>query len=663
MASLDTLAGQVADLTARSKPDEGWSLSDFTADVSESILRHEEALDILEETRKAASRVTGFNEIYTRKDNQIANLESQVQRLLNAKETSLEIMEWWDANYRPIDDLRKNEQAKIDAEAAARRAKNSADSADTKARQAIQDIHAITSNSDSLISQFRSLAERAETAAEHAALTAAIKLRGQLADADRQVKAMEDLLAEAQRAIGNLSDTYKAELRKVAAPAEEILANTRDVLTEAQSWSRQFKSEVETKKQDMLQLVETNRTQILALKQQVDQSVENVEEKAIQAAETKLEEGNTILSNIQAAEQRVNNSISTINSNVDAKVAEIVAGAPQKYNTLLKLANIIETNGQVVSALETTVEGKMDYHSVSNNGDPNTLVKVNPNGDVLLYGDPISASAATRKSWVMEQIVQAIDGVRAGAVTSAKISDAVDTAKVSNRGKVLKVSTAGKILSEVTPSGNFDVVNKKYFDDNAVKYSEVAAGATASMIVRRNTEGKIKAADGADNDDVATWGQVLTRLNGKAESDHTHRTSDIIGFDAQLGIKITDLVDSEFIYETLNDSGRITDSVAYAPGKPNRLLALDSQGFLSLNRPPNERYHAANKEFVETTVSPINNSVTSLRSTVTTLQQKIATMENTISQLQQWQNGFNIANYIVEGNLNANDGKFHYQFE
>lgn len=104
-------------------PEDGWSLSDFEADVSEVIGDKRDLIDIVTQY----DDIERYGEVIAEQQGYLDSLADELRLIDQHSEWFAEIMEWWDQNYKIINDAQTSLDYKREADEAALEAKGHAE--------------------------------------------------------------------------------------------------------------------------------------------------------------------------------------------------------------------------------------------------------------------------------------------------------------------------------------------------------------------------------------------------------------------------------------------------------------------------------------------------------------------------------------------------------
>lgn len=641
MTSLENLVSRVAALEAGSKPEEGWSKTDLRADVSEAISNHEESLRVLEEVRKAAGKATGFQQIYEKKDEQIRRLETVISEFRSAQNGATEIMEWWDANYRPLDELRRNEQAKIDVQKLTERAEAAVQEAGRKAteakEEALREITRITRDSSGLIAQFEAITQRAESAANSAARDAAQGVKDSLANASQQVSAMERLKREAQTIVSTASETYLDFVRREVGSVEQIRRQIDEKVAEqsrdAESQREALAREIEAQKQG----IETIKKQVDASKKLVDDSVANVEQRAIDAATRKLEEGNSLLESMREISRSVDQRSQQLGEKINRKIGDLVDGAGEEFRTLGKIQTAIQSTNEEIRSVSEKADTKLPKTDVVDTPTASKVAKYDQNGQ-LKSSEPTADNSVTTKSFVASEIAKS-EAKLSQVIESKSIPPELTTTAYGEAAadKFLKVARDGLLKLNKDPVTGPDAVRKSWADATYIPATKIDGhNLRSGLIVVRGNAGNIA---------------VPQRTTGNGDAISLKQTKELIAEAKQEAITGAE-VTGEKVSRALQDYM----SSSLLPSKRDKLVRTDAHGKIHVGYDATADDDVVRKKYLDTRLQTVSESVSSVSSKANSLEQKITNLEQRVNNL-------NIDAFMVRGNLTANDNKLHFEYE
>jgi len=224
-----SLEKRVEALEAAARPDEGWSLSDFRADVSEVIGDKRDLIRALERIGSISEQKVLLDQVIKAQSQEVDRLIQDAQRRDEASRAFTSIMDWWDQNYRIIVDAKESLALNKQIVDAANNATTSIDASARSARQASENFERATAQ------KMRDFGNTFEAAKRDLANTATTASRN-LADSEKKVAAAveaakkaatEAAAAEIRKTDGNLAEMKRIQDRVNAAvnAAAQTLTN------------------------------------------------------------------------------------------------------------------------------------------------------------------------------------------------------------------------------------------------------------------------------------------------------------------------------------------------------------------------------------------------------------------------------------------------------
>lgn len=224
-----SLEKRVEALEAAARPDEGWSLSDFRADVSEVIGDKRDLIKALERIGSVSEQKVLLDQVIKAQSQEVDRLIQDAQRRDEASRAFTSIMDWWDQNYRIIVDAKESLALNKQIVDAANNATTSIDASARSARQASENFERATAQ------KMRDFGNTFEAAKRDLANTATTASRN-LADSEKKVAAAveaakkaatEAAAAEIRKTDGNLAEMKRIQDRVNAAvnAAAQTLTN------------------------------------------------------------------------------------------------------------------------------------------------------------------------------------------------------------------------------------------------------------------------------------------------------------------------------------------------------------------------------------------------------------------------------------------------------
>ena len=224
-----SLEKRVEALEAAARPDEGWSLSDFRADVSEVIGDKRDLIKALERIGSISEQKVLLDQVIKAQSQEVDRLIQDAQRRDEASRAFTSIMDWWDQNYRIIVDAKESLALNKQIVDAANNATNSIDASARSARQASENFERATAQ------KVREINNTIDAAKRDLANTATSAARN-LADAEKRIAAtteaakkaaVDAAAAEIRKTDGNLAEMKRIQDRVNAAvnAAAQTLTN------------------------------------------------------------------------------------------------------------------------------------------------------------------------------------------------------------------------------------------------------------------------------------------------------------------------------------------------------------------------------------------------------------------------------------------------------
>ena len=476
--------------------------------------------------------------------------------------TSLESIEVEDSNlvFTAVNDAGTFEMARIPishvVEAEAREA----------ARQAAEGIAEITASnlaaSESFKNQAGSHADRAEAAADDTVADARAQLVGYVEDAQTSATNADasDKSAAAHRAAAKTSET-NAKSSETKAKASETKATTeanRSETARTGSEAAQGKAEnAAVKAEGMRDSAATHSASAERSKTAAGKSASEAK-----ASENRAQE----LADAFDAE--------ALRAEIEARIADLVDGAPDALNTLREIAELASSNKTVQEQLTEAIAGKADKvhtHSQSqvtglstalNNkadkththetsqvvGLDNALAdkadKAHTHAQTEVTGLSTALSNKADKTHTHTQaqvtgLSTALNGKEDKGHThaSADITDTTSELMSTNPNRVVRTNGDGSIsIHNHTITGNYSAANKAYVDGEVAKKANVSHTHSQSQVTGLSTalDGKADKSHTHAQSDITG---LSTALNNKAAKTHSHTTAEITNFSSEMGKK------------------------------------------------------------------------------------------------------------------------------
>ena len=476
--------------------------------------------------------------------------------------TSLESIEVEDSNlvFTAVNDAGTFEMARIPishvVEAEAREA----------ARQAAEGIAEITASNLAASEEFKNHAgahaDRAETAANKTVADASAQLAGYVGDAQTAATSADasDKSAAAHRAAAKTSET-NAKSSETKAKASETKATTeanRSETARTGAEAAQGKAEnAAVKAEGMRDSAATHSASAERSKTAAGKS----------ASEAKASEN-------RAQELADAFDVEALRAEIEARIADLVDGAPDALNTLREIAELASSNKTVQEQLTEAIAGKADKvhtHSQSqvtglstalNNkadkththetsqvvGLDNALAdkadKAHTHAQTEVTGLSTALSNKADKTHTHTQaqvtgLSTALNGKEDKGHThaSADITDTTSELMSTNPNRVVRTNGDGSIsIHNHTITGNYSAANKAYVDGEVAKKANVSHTHSQSQVTGLSTalNGKADKSHTHAQSDITG---LSTALNNKAAKTHTHTTADITDFTTEMGKK------------------------------------------------------------------------------------------------------------------------------
>lgn len=517
---LTSVYDQSIELEARVRPDEGWSLTDFTAEVSGVIGDKRDLIDIVTQY----DSIEDYLDLIQDQRELLQDALDKIESIDVSADWFATIMEWWDQNYRIIMDAQESLQYKREADEAALEAKGHSEDSKRFRDTALQ-------HRDGAKSEREAAAEEKLKAEGHR-----IGAENAHQAAEGVQTEVEDLRAETETLQG-LARDYRdgAKAHREAAGLSEDNAASHDASasTSANTASQRAASALE----------HLNAT--LSAKEDVE-AVETTL-RALLADTAAWQEVQTALSHVD-----------TVAADAMAQVKdEILGGVGPAFDTLLELAEALGENADAIGTLTNELAKKADkghthdaraLDGVSQAVEPNMIVQRFEDGGIQVpeptYGsDPATVNYVNKEtakksdtghthtiadvSGLQKALdakspishihsISEIDGLEAQLEgksstghkhVSADITDAYYFTGGTMKDRVVKTYSDGHIFSASDPSRSEHLARKGYVDSKA----EEIAGIKAAEVIDITS-------DDADLNEYLTTGRYIQRSNARATS-------------------------------------------------------------------------------------------------------------------------------------------------
>lgn len=486
------------ELEAKSIPEDGWSLTDLTAEVSGVIGDKRDLIDI----------VTQYDSI----ESYLALVKDQEELLKDALEKldSIEvsadwfsqILEWWDQNYKIIQDAQESLTYKREADAAALEAKQYA--AETEQDRVATD---------------RNL-EEAEKAASDAAnyRQGALTYREGSKGHREASEAARDLSEAAQALSEQFRDSAKAH-REAAATSESNAASSASAAStdanKAKGSATEAAGEV-AKATEIRGQVEVIETALRALMEDTE---------AWQDVSFALE---SVDGRISTGMQQVKN--------------DILGGVGPAFDTLLELAEALGENADAIGTLTNELAKKADKDHTHKSADitdayyftggsmKDRVVKTYTDGHIFSASDPDRAEHLARKAYVDAEVAKKANVSHTHVISDTSgLQTALDGKAPSSH--VHSISDVDGLEAQLAARAaeehkhvSADITDASYqIGANAVAGRLVVANPSDGDIYRYGT------AEPGNSAALVNKFYVDREVNKKANSSHTHSWSDITG--------------------------------------------------------------------------------------------------------------------------------------
>ena len=308
-AFLAKVATLVNTLDSKALPADGWALTDLEASVSEIIGDKRDLIDIVTKWDSAANSFAQWENLTAQQKAAIDDLKAQVESLAGSADEFEDILLWWDANYQTIFDVKAHTEVihgDMESIHASEQAVTQMKADVTTMREEVaSDLQTTKNNKNAAVS--------AKTAAEEAQVAAETAEAGAEASKDEATTQATNAATSAGTADdrANAAKTYM-----------DTSWDNRVAAIEAKNAAIEARTGAET--------AETN----------ADASADASEASAIRAEEAALL------------------ADGTATAAVTARVDELLAGAPEAYDTLTEIADKLASQDGVDAALVQQIAGK-----------------------------------------------------------------------------------------------------------------------------------------------------------------------------------------------------------------------------------------------------------------------------------------------------------------
>ena len=170
-ATLDTYLQEIyqksLELEEKTIPEEGWSLTDLRSDLSEVISDKRDLIDIV--TKYDDLKV--YSEAISAQKDYLDSILAETRRISEHSQWFAEIMEWWDQNYRVIQDSKSAMASAADAldhAAAAKTSETNAKASETAAKEFAANAKTSETNAGAKATQASEFAANAKTSETNA---------------------------------------------------------------------------------------------------------------------------------------------------------------------------------------------------------------------------------------------------------------------------------------------------------------------------------------------------------------------------------------------------------------------------------------------------------------------------------------------------------------
>lgn len=363
---------QSRELEAKALPEDGWSLTDFTAEVSGVIGDKRDLIDI----------VTQYDSI----EDYLALVDDQKQLLEDAltKVESIEvsadwfaqIMEWWDQNYKIIQDAQESLTYKREADAAALEAKQYAEKTE----------------------QDRAETEQSLADAREAASDAASYRQSALTYRDSSKRYSE--ASEAAKALSEAAQALSEQFRdgaKAHRDATKVSETNAAASASAASTDANKSAGSATEAAGEVTKAEAAREQVEAV------------EVALRALMADTEAWQDVSFALESVDNRISTGMQQVKN-------DILGGVGPAFDTLLELAEALGENADAIGTLTNELAKKADKghkHTSADitdattfldSGDNTKVVKTGSDGHIHSGQSPTGYNHLTRRGWVDGQL-------------------------------------------------------------------------------------------------------------------------------------------------------------------------------------------------------------------------------------------------------------------
>ena len=432
------------------------------------------------------------------------------------------------------------------------------------ARQAAEGVAEITASnlaaSESFKNQAGAHADRAEAAADSTVADARAQLVGYVEDAQTSATNADasDKSAAAHRAAAKTSET-NAKSSETKAKASETKATTEANRSEtARTGSEAAQSKAENaavKAEGMRDSAATHSASAERSKTAAGKSASEAK-----ASETRAQELADAF------------DVEALRAEIEARIADLVDGAPDALNTLREIAELASSNKTVQEQLTEAISGKADKthtHSQS---------------QVTGLSTALGKKADKTHTHETSQVV-GLDNALAGKADKAHTHSQSDisglSTSLSNKADKTHTHSQSQITGLSTAlSGKANTSHKHTTADITDFATEMGKKANSS---HTHAQGDITG--------------LSTALSGKANTSHTHTQSQITGLSTALSGKAN--------ASHTHVSADITDTTNFFGSElgANRVVRTHEDGQLHSSRHPTAKNHLARKGYVDDEVA------------------------------------------------------------